>query len=1190
MRFSNITIDGFGVLSNLEVPKLSDGLNVIYGTNGSGKTTLLHFIRGVLSGFGDARRLKLLPPIKGGNPGGSITVAYGAGTYEVIRRSRTDETDTLAINLKSGQSPEADQLREDIENLDHDLLKTVFAVGGYESHAVKALIKLALRDNIELSDRSQHADWLTAQIEQLEIQRKDLFTKHPETGRIADLEQKRNRLFDAIALVQNQQRNRQDTWGVNMAHIEAELVRLQKEANWLHIELQLAQTELTEVNDRLWSKRQTVEYDQQTIEHPQLSAIPGWVEEIKAIDGEISHAQQVLRDLATSRMELSIAKAGLTGSETPDHEVVFERHRQAIHAIELQTERLQGVLNRIDQAKLDQTCVCQEMKGTVGNTLESIRQQISLLCQELSRQQTTHEQMLLNFQREGVDRCELELTKQIHRLRLRRDEILHGGERTMSERVQFCTKHETVYCLCEDHQRYLNSLPTPFMMTEQAPEFITTERIITTSNARPGDSDRQLLLINRIEQLRKQWWNTNAKLRDARSELKQLQREPELFAQDQSVQKVRYEYAVVEQQLADAREQWQSLVILQSVLHRTQDRLTINTHSQVIQDGSDLLHKMTEGRYVGFRFYADPEHGFGPDELVVVSDSGRELPMDALSRGTLDQAALAFRMALWSEYQRRGIKLPLILDDVLPDSDESRLHAAASALVEFGNRHHQMVFFTCQEHLANMFETMQAKVWDIPGSVRKHPLNRIVAVPTREPVSPFQLEVKPLPKPRPLPLLPAKIVQAPAPKLVTLKPVVLQQVAPATPVEAQNAVEAQNDNLFAESTTSTQKTVAMYRIQPDEPFWLQTNSPSSYVPSLGAQMARRLGALGVRHVSDLIELDPEATDIPLENLQISAATLRTWQAEARLLCCVPDLTGRDAQLLVACGIMNPSELAEADATDLFNRIQQVRSEYQSGALSWLSDRPHWPEREAVSTWIKRGRAARTYSQARDWSTQRRFRNNGNSHTHTSRNGSQRTYTERTAHDRTPRQFETHEPHNRSNLIGEHTNAAQRVQQSREEFVEQEISDSNDREWKFYLHMDSPVVDAPTIGPRMAERLKKIGISTVSDLVNRSANEITEKLNHKRTTLEDVIAWQQQSILVCRIPQLRGHDAQVLVACGVTEPEALASHSPEKLFEIVSPFSNSKEGQRLLRSAKTPDLEEVTDWIAFAQNSRLLKVA
>ena len=337
----------------------------------------------------------------------------------------------------------------------------------------------------------------------------------------------------------------------------------------------------------------------------------------------------------------------------------------------------------------------------------------------------------------------------------------------------------------------------------------------------------------------------------------------------------------------------------------------------------------------------------------------------------------------------------------------------------------------------------------------------------------------------------------------------------------------EKDSVKVESEVTIEP-VAMYRIQPDEPYWLQTNSPASYVPSLGAQMARRLGALGVRHVSDLIDLDPEITDVPLTSLQISARTLRIWQAEARLLCCVPDLTGRDAQLLVACGIMNPAELGEADTNDLFKRIERARNEHHSGGLTWLADRPNWPQRDVISNWIHRGRSARSYSQARDWSSQRRQHFSSRSDS-TSRTGSQRTWKERASRTRTDRGHTSHEDRIHSSRSRSRSRSART---DREHFIEQEVSDSTDREWRFYLHMDSPVVDAPTIGPRMADRLAKIGVTSVSDLVNRDAAEIVNKLQHKRTSFKDVIEWQQQAELVCRIPQLRGHDAQVLVACGV----------------------------------------------------------
>ncbi|MCA9045994.1 MAG: DUF4332 domain-containing protein, partial [Planctomycetaceae bacterium] len=89
---------------------------------------------------------------------------------------------------------------------------------------------------------------------------------------------------------------------------------------------------------------------------------------------------------------------------------------------------------------------------------------------------------------------------------------------------------------------------------------------------------------------------------------------------------------------------------------------------------------------------------------------------------------------------------------------------------------------------------------------------------------------------------------------------------------------------------------------------------------------------------------------------------------------------------------------------------------------------------------------------------------------------------------------------------------------------------------------------------------------------------------------DVVAWQRQASLMTAVPEMRGHDVQVLVALDIHSPSQLAGYSPESLFAIVGPFVETNEGQRLLRSSKVPDLEEVTDWIRYAHQSRSLKAA
>ena len=125
---------------------------------------------------------------------------------------------------------------------------------------------------------------------------------------------------------------------------------------------------------------------------------------------------------------------------------------------------------------------------------------------------------------------------------------------------------------------------------------------------------------------------------------------------------------------------------------------------------------------------------------------------------------------------------------------------------------------------------------------------------------------------------------------------------------------------------------------------------------------------------------------------------------------------------------------------------------------------------------------------------------------------------------------------------------------------------------------------------MAARLEEQGIFTVDQLLAANPESLADKLNHRRVEAETIRAWQEQARLVCRIPNLRGHDAQLLVACELTSPEELSTMNAETVLEQVLEVARSKEGQRILRGSKEPDLEEVTDWIAWAASCRSLNAA
>ena len=144
--------------------------------------------------------------------------------------------------------------------------------------------------------------------------------------------------------------------------------------------------------------------------------------------------------------------------------------------------------------------------------------------------------------------------------------------------------------------------------------------------------------------------------------------------------------------------------------------------------------------------------------------------------------------------------------------------------------------------------------------------------------------------------------------------------------------------------------------------------------------------------------------------------------------------------------------------------------------------------------------------------------------------------------------------------------------------------------RFFLSHTSEIEKAPSIGPRTAQMLEANGVRTVEDLLSMTSERLAEKLNHRRVTAHVIQQWQAQSRLMCRIPELRGHDAQILVACGITTPEGLSAQKAADLYSVVEPFSRTKDGERIIRNGRRPDLAEISDWIQWAANARSMRAA
>jgi predicted flap endonuclease-1-like 5' DNA nuclease len=135
-----------------------------------------------------------------------------------------------------------------------------------------------------------------------------------------------------------------------------------------------------------------------------------------------------------------------------------------------------------------------------------------------------------------------------------------------------------------------------------------------------------------------------------------------------------------------------------------------------------------------------------------------------------------------------------------------------------------------------------------------------------------------------------------------------------------------------------------------------------------------------------------------------------------------------------------------------------------------------------------------------------------------------------------------------------------------------------------LKMTDGVVDAPSIGPRMAERLAPLGVETVADLLASDPASVAAQLGSSHVKTKDVADWQAQASLVCTVPGLTGTGAQLIVGAGYRDLVAIAAVAPSKLAADVLAFAATGAGKRILRDGAPPAHERIESWAASTRQA------
>jgi uncharacterized protein YhaN len=249
------------------------------------------------------------------------------------------------------------------------------------------------------------------------------------------------------------------------------------------------------------------------------------------------------------------------------------------------------------------------------------------------------------------------------------------------------------------------------------------------------------------------------KLQDSQNRLGQLhqrrgeiQQEMKSLGENRRLAAARFEIGCLEQRIVSAVRRWQTAGATVRLLEVVRERYEAERQPETLSEASLYLEKLTGGKYT--RIWTP----LGEHELRVDDHDGRPMSLDVLSRGTREAIFLSLRLALVSAYGRRGVNIPMVLDDVLVNLDARRAAAAVGLLCDFAKEGRQLLFFTCHDHILHMFEEVGADIRLLPAHGTPG-----VRIARRE-------KTEALPPPPPAPEIPEPI---------TAEPI---ELTPATPV------------------------------------------------------------------------------------------------------------------------------------------------------------------------------------------------------------------------------------------------------------------------------------------------------------------------------------------------------------------------------------------------------------------------
>ena len=327
---------------------------------------------------------------------------------------------------------------------------------------------------------------------------------------------------------------------------------------------------------------------------------------------------------------------------------------------------------------------------------------------------------------EQLNHLHEELSRQQHWIKRRRD----LKEQDQQLKRQQSSHHRNLE-RCEQQRRALWAkcgVATP----EQFYAMVDTKAHLADLNKSHGELDKQIRSIigNHVSydevmheidgatsvDLEKRWdslttrmTETESRIAELRTSHGQLAQEMKQLGDDNRLSVAQLELGCIERRIESLARRWQTLGMASCLLEDVCSTVERERQPETLREASSFLSQLTDGKYK--RIWTP----LGTNQLKIDDGHKKSLPLDVLSRGTREAVFIALRLSLAAAYSRRGVMLPLVLDDVLVNFDRDRAIHAARTLKTFAELGHQVMMFTCHEHIVDIFHDIDVEVRMMPA-------------------------------------------------------------------------------------------------------------------------------------------------------------------------------------------------------------------------------------------------------------------------------------------------------------------------------------------------------------------------------------------------------------------------------------------------------------------------------------------